>query len=282
VGRISSTASGASSRRRRFLAHAGPPDLATIGNNSVFLNEEFSRWAFGEGLEPGEKFLIEKYLDHNAATLEAGTGGGRILQCMQTMGFKNLHGFDVLPEMISWARLREGAESIGFRVQDATTLDYPDASFDQLLYLQQVLCFIPTEEGRLTAMQHAHRILRSGGVAVFSFLSSRVRSESWPGWSLIWYLRTLRALRGSGRSAQYLPWLKLNGSWNPGALLDCPPYVYWYREREVCEQLTAAGFQLVAVGSDMQAAGGRLLASVDDLERSPLFGALYIVCRCDD
>ena len=256
--------------------------MATIDKNSVFANQEFSQWAFREGLEPGEKFLIEKYLAAGATTLEAGAGGGRILQCMQSMGFENLHGFDVLPEMIASARRREGARTIDFRVQDATQLDYADASFDQLIYLQQVLCFVATEEGRLIAMRQAHRILRSGGVAVFSFLSSRTRSESWLYRLLIWYLGTFRAVRGNGRNIQYLPWLKLNGSWNPAALLDRPPYVYWYREREACEQLTAAGFQVVGVGSDVQASAGALLASVDELERSPFSGGLYVVCRRED
>ena len=64
---------------------------------------EFSRWAQREGLEPGEQFILARYLDASKKTLEAGAAGGRLLLAMQASGFKDLAGYDILPEFIEAA-----------------------------------------------------------------------------------------------------------------------------------------------------------------------------------
>ena len=48
-------------------------------NKAIYSTVEFDSWAFREGLIDTERFLIEQYLDKEGKTLEAGTGGGRIL-----------------------------------------------------------------------------------------------------------------------------------------------------------------------------------------------------------
>ena len=129
-----------------------------IDNKAVYAKQEFNQWAYREELEPGETFLINKYLDPQRRTLEAGSGGGRLLLAMQEAGFTDLHGFDFLPEFVAVAKQRDERQTIDFRVQDATQLDYPDSSFDQLVYLQQVLCFIATDQARQQAIREAVRI----------------------------------------------------------------------------------------------------------------------------
>lgn len=49
-------------------------------------------------------------------------------------------------------------QQIEFRVQDATCLDFGDALFDQAIYLQQVLCFLETDETRRRALSELHRV----------------------------------------------------------------------------------------------------------------------------
>jgi SAM-dependent methyltransferase len=258
-----------------------PPagDLSMMDNQEIYSTKEFAQWAHREGLEPGEAYLIERFLDPSAKTLEGGTGGGRLLLAMQSRGFEDLHGFDFVPALIEAAKSRDVAGTIDFRVQDATELDYVDSSFDQLVYLQQILCLISPEEARRRALMQAYRILRPGGRAVFSLLSFRARSQSWAYKPMLNYLRLFRAVTGARRSMQNMPWLRLDGSSNWGALLDRGPYVYWYREREANDLLVSVGFQVTAVGCDAQIDQGRLLSSVAQLEAGPMRGRLYFVCQ---
>ena len=104
----------------------------------------------------------------DGVTLEAGTGGGRIVRAMAALGFTRLAGFDFAPELIDAARRADAAGAIDFRVADATALPYGDAEFDQALYLQQIVCTIESRGGRRAALAEAARVLRPGGVALFS------------------------------------------------------------------------------------------------------------------
>ena len=248
-------------------------------SKTVFTDYEYDLWVDREGLEPGERFLIERHLDPQAKTLEAGAGGGRLLLAMQARGFGDLHGFDFVPEMVEAARGRDRSGTIDFQVHDATEPGYDDVSFDQLVYLQQVLCFLPTEDGRRHALEQAYRMLRPGGTIVISLLSFRARNQSWLYKPMMGYLRLFRAITGARRSMQYMPWLRLSDSTNWGALLDRGPYVYWFREREANDLLASVGFKIAAAGSDAQVDAGRLCDNVAELEAGPFRGRLYLVCR---
>lgn len=248
-------------------------------SKTVFTDYEYDLWVDREGLEPGERFLIERHLDPQAKTLEAGAGGGRLLLAMQARGFGDLHGFDFVPEMVEAARGRDRSGTIDFQVHDATEPGYDDASFDQLVYLQQVLCFIPTEDARRRALEQAYRMLRPGGAIVISLLSFRARSESWVHKPFMGYLRLFRAASGASRSIQYMPWLRLHGATNWGALVDRGPYVYWFGEREANDLVTSVGFQVTSIGSEAQVEAGRLCDNVSELEAGRSRGRLYLVCR---
>jgi ubiquinone/menaquinone biosynthesis C-methylase UbiE len=133
-----------------------------LENVNVFSNAEFTKWAYLEQLKIEEKYLIQKYLEKQGKTIEAGTGGGRILIEMQKLGFTSLSGFDCAPEMIEVAQQRGEKNGLSFEVQDATNLPYEDSSFDRAIYLQQIICFIQDDFGRLNAFKEAHRILKKG------------------------------------------------------------------------------------------------------------------------
>ena len=106
---------------------------------SVFRESEFNLWAQRAKLDSGERYMISRYLNPEKITLEAGAGGGRILLAMQSMGFNQLNGFDFLPEFIEVARQRDQSGKINYQVQDGRNLNYPNNSFDQLIYLQQLV-----------------------------------------------------------------------------------------------------------------------------------------------
>ena len=95
---------------------------------------------------------------------------------MKNLGFTSLHGYDFVPGFIERARQRDADHSIRFEVQDATSLSYEDASFDQIVYLQQFICVLDDEAARAKALKEAYRVLRVGGTALFSFLSLKTKS----------------------------------------------------------------------------------------------------------
>ena len=99
-------------------------------------------WAEAAGLKPDERALIERYLDRARAPSRPGPAGGESsARCASSVSVA-LAGFDFVPELIAEARRNEPSGEIGFDVQDATRLTYPDASFDQVIYLQQLLSSI--------------------------------------------------------------------------------------------------------------------------------------------
>src|ERR1043166_8562092 len=114
-------------------------------------------------VEQAENFLLRTYLKPDKQTLEAGTGGGRLLLALAEAGFTDLYGFDFVPELVAAAQARDVGGILKLAAQDATRLGYADEAFDQIVYLQQVLCFIESQAARRRAMAEAFRVLRPGG-----------------------------------------------------------------------------------------------------------------------
>jgi SAM-dependent methyltransferase len=220
--------------------------MTTAADNRAFYEHEvFDTWALRKAaLTDTEEALVERFLDAEGATLEAGTGGGRILLDLQRRGFDDLHGFDFVPGFLDVARSRDASRSIDFSVQDAVALAYPDDSFDQAIYLQQVVCFIERAADRLRAIREARRVLRPGGTALFSFLCYEARTKHPLYAAFNRYLGVLRRFRHPGVSLQYQPWLKTDTKPNLSALADRGPYVYWYRLEEALGELDRVGFEI--------------------------------------
>jgi ubiquinone/menaquinone biosynthesis C-methylase UbiE len=240
---------------------------------------EFDSWADRQGLTNDERYLIDRYLDRKSKTLEAGTGGGRILFEMQKLGFTSLYGYDFVPELIDRARQKDKSHSICFDVQDATNLDYPDSSFEQIVYLQQFICVLDDDRARAKALKEAYRILKVGGTALFSFLSFKTKSggPSYPMY--LAYLYLVRKLRRSDRSIRYFPYNYSGGKLNlPSLLLGTGPYLYRYTLREAYHALRQIGFKIVAVGSREQVTQGMMYKSIEEMEGKPIRKAIYFVC----
>lgn len=251
-----------------------------ISIDKFFSTTEFDFWAEKDGLIPPEKFVIEKYLSPEKPTLEGGTGGGRILLALRQMGFKSLFGFDYLPAFIERAKQRDTEGAIDFSVQDATDLKYADASFAQVIYFQQLMCFIEGEDKVLKAIAEASRVLQSGGMVLFSIVCLDVRNRSLIHRLYISYISMLRKLRLSRRSIQYLPWLTIEGNkFNFNCLIDGGPQAYWFKASEFSQMLAAAKLQVVAIASEYQIDRGNMCGSLDELATEPLAGILYVVCQ---
>jgi SAM-dependent methyltransferase len=248
-------------------------------NKDLYSGVESSIWLDRSQLFPAEEYLIKKYLNPNLSLVEAGVSGGRILLKMQEQGFTDLAGFDYLPELIDQAIARNPERTIDFQVQDAIDLAYPDSSFDQIVYLQQIICVIESQENRLKAVEESYRILKQGGIGLFSVLSLESRSSSLIYSIYFKYLTFLRKLRGDDLSIQYLPWLKLGGKFNFKVFLDRPPYTYWYQITEIYELLKSVGFEIVGIGTDPQISADLLKHNDLELLGEEISGMLYVVVK---
>jgi ubiquinone/menaquinone biosynthesis C-methylase UbiE len=247
-------------------------------NYSQYQDKEFMNWAYRDKLIPAERFLIQKFLSKEQSTIEAGTGGGCILHNLRDMGFKNLHGFDFLPAFIEVAKSRDTTNTIRFTVADAAALPYKDASFRQAIYLQQVICMIADAGKREQAVSEAARILAPGGTALFSFLCYEARARQAVYSMFLTYLKTFRLFFHRGTSIQLQPWLKHERSFNPGALLDKPPYVYWYKVKEAVDLLSRNELEVT------EAASAKEITKETTVEPHRLYngdvtGMLYLVAR---
>jgi ubiquinone/menaquinone biosynthesis C-methylase UbiE len=238
---------------------------------------EFGKWACAEKLNKDEKYLIQSYLDRNKKTIEAGTGGGRILFGMKELGFKNLTGFDFIPEFIEVARQKDITHNISFEIQDATKLKYEDSSFDHALYLGNLLCFIESDYARASVMREAYRILKTNGISLFSFLCFEIRKKK--KFPYLAYISLTRKLNGSNLGIQYLPWVRLGGKINYKALADHKPHIYWYKIKEANQSLQSAGFDIIAVASSRQINSSRVCKSYEELINEGFDGSLYFVCK---
>jgi SAM-dependent methyltransferase len=244
---------------------------------SVFRESEFNLWAQRAALDSGERYMISHYLDPQKSTLEAGAGGGRILLAMQSMGFSQLNGFDFLPEFIEVARQRDQQGKINYQVQDGRNLNYPSNSFEQLIYLQQLVSLISEKTDRQKMVTEAFRVLKPGGLMIVNVLCMRSRQGLY-GLLLFW-LKCIRIILNKNLSIQNQPWLRLKGKPNFKALLDLGPYIYWFNENEAVELFKSAGFVIEALGSDAQIKNKGLFTALSVPQNEPFSGSLYLVCR---
>jgi len=238
-------------------------------NSELYSNELFEDWISRKGIIPEEEFLIKTHLvDKTKCVVEAGTGGGRISFYIEQLGFNNIFAFDFVPEMIDYANkiAKNISSKIKFDYADATNLsNYDNNSFDYLVYLQQVLCFISNKELFIMSLNESYRIAKKDSIVIYSFLDfdSRVYNSL-----LSNIISLIRKIRGEKISKQYLPWLKINNKFNWKIFNKNQPINYWVKKDEIVSYLKKAGFIILEVKN-----------SNEIIKNKKDKGMLYIVCK---
>lgn len=122
------------------------------------------------GLWQSEEYVFLKYLHKMDRILDLGCGTGRTTFPLNQLGFKNIIGIDLTPEMIIEARKLNQyfATELDFRVGDALHLEFVDAYFDRVIFSFNGLMSIPGAENRRSALFEINRVLKQGGVFIFT------------------------------------------------------------------------------------------------------------------
>ncbi|PTV98383.1 ubiquinone/menaquinone biosynthesis C-methylase UbiE [Halanaerobium saccharolyticum] len=132
--------------------------------------ENYSNAIENIGLWESEKYVINKYFDKNKSILDVGCGAGRTTFNLYEMGYKNIIGLDLTPEMISAAKTinKEKKTEIEFIVGDATDLNFEDNYFDQALFSFNGLMQIPERKNRIKVLKEIKRVLNENGIFIFT------------------------------------------------------------------------------------------------------------------
>ena len=200
--------------------------------------------------------------------LDLACGGGRVSYFLQKMGAR-VTGIDSSNRMISRAMKRLPEIDLG--IGDASYLGFRDASFEAVCCMWNSLDCLHPKALRLQCLREIWRVLRPGGVFVFSHHNLAAIIFGWPGLAGIERrgYRISRILDGSVfRTEQYL-----SDSSFPGMKI----YFAW--PSQILKDLKNVGFLLERVFPN-----SRPLAALQRYLRSDLPVKLvepfpYLVCR---
>ncbi|WP_202710288.1 class I SAM-dependent methyltransferase [Sporosalibacterium faouarense] len=145
-------------------------DKEFVKNSFIEAISNYSNATIKIGLWESEKFAFNKYLRKDSLILDIGCGTGRTTFGLYGEGFTNITGLDLSPYMITEAnRLNDKLGfNIGFVEGDATDLPFKDNSFDNAIFSFNGIMQIPMIENRILALKEVKRILRPGGIFIFT------------------------------------------------------------------------------------------------------------------
>ncbi len=252
-------------------------------NRWIFEVADFDEWANNQSetpsLRPEEAYLVARFFDKDTATLDAGTGGGRVALALRNAGYTDLHAFDFVPRSIEQARGRDPRGAIQFDVMDATDLRYAANTFGQLIYPSAMISSIEGTAQRQKAIQEAQRVLRPGGLAIMTALSFETAHRSKVHATFIVYLKMLRFMRRSNLPPNDLPWLRVKRrmNWSAfGGSRSAPALVHDHGIRA-----GASAIWIVDRGSRHPVADWAQppLLVFDEFADEPITEMVYAVCR---
>ncbi|MBN4083765.1 methyltransferase domain-containing protein [Mycoplasma sp. CSL10137] len=150
-------------------------------NKSVFEDDQtvvrYAKSNSSIGLWKSEEFIFDKYFKNkNFKLLDIGCGTGRTTFGLIKKGFTNILGVDISSNMIDTAKYLAKNDNINvnFEIANASKLHYANNSFEYALFSFNGWPGIPSEEGRIDAINEIYRVLKSGGIFIFSTI---IRNE---------------------------------------------------------------------------------------------------------
>ncbi len=102
--------------------------------------------------------------------VDIGCGAGRTTFGLFESGFTHITGLDITPKMIEAAKNinQEKKCSIDFILADATNIPFENDTFDYALFSFNGIMEIPQRKERTKAMSEIKRVLKPGGIFIFT------------------------------------------------------------------------------------------------------------------
>ena len=142
--------------------------------------EDYLNAAKNVGLWKSEQIVIEKFVPKSASILELGCGAGRISYGLAKLGYESIIATDFSKSMVVAASQLAESEGVNFscKVCDATKICFASESFDAVVFGFNGLMQIPKEKNRRKALCEIFRVLKSGGVFIFTTHDRAVKENS--------------------------------------------------------------------------------------------------------
>jgi SAM-dependent methyltransferase len=136
-------------------------------NLHVFNTPEVAaHYASLDYLSPCEKTLFDEFLKEGDAILDLGVGGGRTTPYLSRLASRYV-GVDYAAKMV--AACQQKFPQLEFLVADATNLaQLGDGSFDSVVMAFNGMDALAPDEARRRCLAEIHRVLKDGGVLIFS------------------------------------------------------------------------------------------------------------------
>src|SRR5581483_1151564 len=150
-------------------------------------------------LTASEKYLFQAYIQPGMAILDIGVGGGRTTPLLSSLASRYV-GIDYANEMIRTCR--EKFPTLDFRTLDASDLGcFTNASFDAVVMAFNSIDYVLPESQRRRCLQECHRILKNGGLLIFSSHNPRAIFVK-PAWNRERMAKIANDIGGGGLRAQ--------------------------------------------------------------------------------
>ena len=139
--------------------------------------EVVTQWASMDSVTACEQHVFDKYLHPGMAILDLGVGGGRTTPYLSAIATLYV-GVDYSEEMILACRSK--FPQLEFKLADAADLSqFTDASFDAVIFSFNGLDCLAPYGKRENCLRECHRVLKRGGVCIFSTHNPRSLFIDW-------------------------------------------------------------------------------------------------------